>query len=70
MDPRKCPNCGAEMRVVGFIERKNTDLIRMWLSDVGLWKKPAARAPPPQPVPLPQVTEPTVDYEFIDKTCV
>jgi len=69
VDPLKCPNCGADMKVVGFIERENTDLIRMWLSAAGLWREPAARAPPPQPEPLPQVAEPTVNYEFFTNTC-
>ena len=58
------------MKVIGFVERENSDLIRMWLSAAGLWKEPAARAPPPDPELLPQVAEPTVDYEFFDKTCV
>jgi hypothetical protein len=70
VDPLRCPKCGADMKVIGFIERDNPDLIRMWLSAAGLWKKPAARAPPPEPDPLPQVAEPRVDYEFFNKTCV
>jgi hypothetical protein len=77
VDPLQCPKCGAEMRVIGFIEREKTDLIRMWLSAAGLWKEPAARAPPPQPDPPPQLaacaeqrrSEPTVDYEFFTNTC-
>jgi len=65
------------MNVIGFIEWENTDLIRMLLSAAGLWKQPAARAPPPDPELLPQVaartehgrSEPTVDYEFFTNTC-
>jgi len=37
VDPLQCPKCGAEMKVIGFIERENTDVIRMWLAAAGLW---------------------------------
>jgi hypothetical protein len=69
VDPLHCPKCGAEMKVVGFIEQQNIDLIRMWLGAAGLWKEPAARAPPPEQDPQPQVAELTVDHEFFQNTC-
>ncbi len=58
------------MKIVGFIEREETVLIRMVLSAVGLWKEPVPRAPPPEPVAVPVFKEHKVDYEFFDKTCV
>jgi hypothetical protein len=57
--------CGTEMKIVGFIEREETGLIRMLLSSAGLWKEPAPRAPPPpEPVGVPLFVEPVVDYEL------
>ncbi len=70
VDPLKCPNCCAEMKIVGFIEREETVLIRMVLSAAGLWKEPVPRAPPTVPVAVTVHEEPVVDYEFFDKTCV
>jgi hypothetical protein len=70
VDPLKCPKCGAEMKVIGFIEREQTDTIRKLLLKAGLWKKPAARAPPPPAAEPPAiVAEPSVDYDFFNKTC-
>jgi hypothetical protein len=67
VDPLKCPKCGAEMKIVGFVEQDNSDLIRMWLCAAGLWKDPVPRAPP-QPVIL-KAEEPTVDYGFFVQNC-
>ena len=58
------------MKIIGFIEREETGLIRMLLSTAGLWKEPIPRAPPHEPVAVPVFEEPGVDYEFFDKTCV
>ncbi len=69
VDPLECPKCGAEMKIVGFIEREETGLIRILLSAAGLWKEPVPRAPPPEPVAVPVFEEPRVDYEFFEKTC-
>ena len=69
VDPLECPKCGAEMKIIGFIEREETGLIRMLLIASGLWKEPAPRAPPPEPVIAPVTAEPVLDYEFFDKTC-
>ncbi len=59
-----------KIKIVGFIEREETMLIRMLLSEAGLWKEPVPRAPPHVPVAAPMFAEPTVDYEFFEKTCV
>jgi hypothetical protein len=69
VNPLECPKCGAEMKIVGFIEREETGLIRMLLSAAGLWREPVPRAPPPQPVPVPQAEEHSVDYEFFAINC-
>ena len=58
------------MKIVGFIEREETGIIRMLLSAAGLWKEPVPRAPPPEPVAAPVFEEHVVDYDFFDKTCV
>jgi hypothetical protein len=68
-DPEASPFYKLITHYFGLIERENTDLIRMWLSAAGLWKEPAARAPPIPPEPPPRVAEPTVDYEFFANTC-
>jgi hypothetical protein len=76
VDPLKCTKCGAEMKIVGFVERKSSDLIRMWLSAAGLWKEPVPRAPP-EPEPILKVatctepgrSEPAVDYDFFTQNC-
>ena len=62
--------CGAEMKIVGFIEREQTMLIQRSLSAAGLWKKAAPRAPPVEHITVPQIVEPTMDYDFFDKNCV
>jgi len=69
VDSLECPRCGAEMKIVGFIEREETGHIRMCLSAAGLWRDPVPRAPPPQPVPVPLVAETTVDYDFFEHNC-
>ena len=45
-DPLCCPKCGAEMKIIAFIERQQTDVIEKILRHCGLWEEPAARAPP------------------------
>ena len=69
VDPLECPKCGAEMKIVGFIERESAGFIRMLLSAAGLWKEPAPRAPPPEPVAVPGFAELVLDYEFFTKNC-
>jgi len=47
VDPFLCPRCGAEMRVVSVIERRDQpDVVERILRHCGLWGRPAPRAPP------------------------
>jgi len=47
-DPLICPQCGGVMRVISFIERRQSELIRKILRHCGLWEEVHAddRAPP------------------------
>ena len=40
------PKCGAEMKVISFIERHQTEVIAKILRHCGLWEEQRARAPP------------------------
>jgi len=46
LDPLQCPKCGAEMKVIAFIERRQTEVIEKILRHCGLWDQPSARATP------------------------
>ena len=46
-DPMLCPKCGATMRIVSFIERRQSEVIEKILRHCGLWEEAPARAPPP-----------------------
>jgi hypothetical protein len=48
--------------LVGFIERDNHSLIKLFLSAAGLWREPEPRPPPPEPFAAPEVSEPVLDY--------
>ncbi len=45
-DPLCCPRCGAELKIIAFIEPHQTDVIEKILRHCGLWEEPSARAPP------------------------
>ena len=45
-DPLRCPKCGAEMRIIAFIERHQTEVIEKILRHCGLWEERSARGPP------------------------
>jgi hypothetical protein len=45
-DPLGCPRCGAELKIIAFIERHQSDVIEKILRHCGLWEEAAARAPP------------------------
>ena len=40
------PICGAEMKIIAFIERHQTEVIEKILRHCGLWEESPARAPP------------------------
>lgn len=77
VDPLQCPKCGAEMKIVGFIERENDGLIRSLLKQAGLWKDFVPRAPPkvsdePPAENIPCVAEPAeyvLDAEYFNSIC-
>jgi hypothetical protein len=39
-DPLECPCCGGRMKIVSFIERRQTDVIERILQHCGLWEGP------------------------------
>ena len=45
-DPLCCPRCGAELKIIAFIERHQTDVIEKILRHCGLWDENPARGPP------------------------
>ena len=50
-DPLACPKCGSEMRIIAFIERRQTEVVEKILRHCGLWEEGPARDPPPVPEP-------------------
>ena len=42
-----CAKCGAEMKIISFIERDQREVIEKILRHCGLWEEAPARAPPP-----------------------
>jgi hypothetical protein len=49
-DPLCCPRCGAELKIIAFIERRQTEVIAKILRHCGLREGAAARAPPQRDV--------------------
>jgi len=45
-DPLCCPKCGSTMRIVSFIERRQTEVIEKILRHCGRWEECPARGPP------------------------
>ena len=45
-DPLRCARCGAELKIIAFIERGQTEVIEKILRHCGLWEEGAARGPP------------------------
>jgi hypothetical protein len=45
-DPLCCPKCGAQMKIIAFIQRRQTEVIEKILSHCGLWEEGSARGPP------------------------
>jgi hypothetical protein len=40
VDPLACPKCGGVMKIISFIERRQTDVIQRILLHCGLWEGP------------------------------
>jgi hypothetical protein len=51
-DPLRCARCGAELKIIAFIERHQTELIEKILRHCGLWEDQVARAPPAAQIPV------------------
>ena len=70
VDPLKCPKCGAEMKIISFIEKRQTDVIEHILRHCGLWKDKIPRSPPKIEKPqMAVIEEPHYDYTFFDRVC-
>jgi hypothetical protein len=73
-DPLECPCCGGRMKIVSFIERRQTDVIERILQHCGLWEGPlrtraSARSPPagPQhPTAAADELELIIDGDFLE----
>ena len=52
IDPLSCPKCGAEMKVIAFLERDQSGVIEKILRHCGLWEEAPARDPPSVPEPV------------------
>jgi hypothetical protein len=46
VDPLLCPKCGGQMKIIGFIERHQSEVLEKILRHCGLWEEQSARAPP------------------------
>ena len=51
INPLACPKCSSEMKIIAFIERRQTEVVEKILRHCGLWEEPPARDPPPVPDP-------------------
>lgn len=54
------------MRIVGFVEREQSDVIEKILRHCGLWKEPRPRPPPEEPE-AESFEEPPLDYGFFER---
>ena len=50
-DPLTCSKCGSTMKIIGFIERHQGEVLEKLLRHCGLWEEAPARAPPSVPEP-------------------
>ena len=70
VDPLECPKCGAEMKIISFIEKRQTEVIERILRHCGLWKDKIPRSPPKtEKPPLEKYDGPHCDYTFFDNLC-
>ena len=49
VEPLLCVSCGAEMKVISFIQPAQEEVIEAILRHCGLWEESAPRAPPMAP---------------------
>jgi hypothetical protein len=74
VDPLACPQCGGQMKIISFIERRQQEVIERILRHCGLWEGPlrtlaTARAPPLACTPSPAAPgelELVPDGEFLE----
>ena len=66
VDPLKCPNCGGTMKIISFIERRQSEVIEKILRHCNLWKRIPPRAPPHEILLQPQPAGPALDFEFFE----
>lgn len=69
VDPLVCPKCGAQMKIISFIERHQRQLIEKILRHCGLWEEAPARE---TQIPISHLLDgPSADYpevmEFLKK---
>ena len=46
VDPLSCSKCGAEMKIIVFIEERQKVVVEKILRHCGLWKEESDRGPP------------------------
>jgi hypothetical protein len=51
-DPLICSKCGAAMKIIAFIERRQAEVVEKILRHCGLWEEAPARDPPPVSEPV------------------
>jgi len=61
VDPLECPHCHAEMKIISFISKSQSEVIRKILEHLGLWEEKIR--PPPSNNILPHKT---ITYEPFD----
>jgi hypothetical protein len=66
VNPLVCPECGEEMRIISFINKKQTDVIEKILKHCDLWKDKKPRPPPKEPVFEEEIM---YDSKFFDNIC-
>ncbi len=66
-DPLACPCCGAEMKIISFIERSQRDVIERILRHCGLWEGPLRTLASPRapPVGWERATNATAELELV-----
>ena len=66
VDPLLCPKCGAQMKFIAFLERRDqAAVIQRILKHCGRWDDPVARATPgPAPPPPSQLL---LELEYVDE---